>query len=69
MSSFQTRPIIGGDTPSVPYEGPWPNNRMEKDLHNRYAIVPASHAWRVCRTWHETSRVKVPAPGVRRAEG
>jgi len=24
---------------------------------------------RVCRAWHLTSRVKVPIPGIRRAEG
>jgi len=29
----------------------------------------AGYAGRVCRAWHEASRVKVPIPGIRRAEG
>jgi len=29
----------------------------------------AAELVRVCRAWHEASRVKVPIPGIRRAEG
>ena len=35
----------------------------------REAASQADAVKRVCRAWHESSRVKVLAPGIRRAEG
>jgi len=35
----------------------------------RTALRPAVDAERVCQTWHRASGVKVPTPGIRRAEG
>ena len=32
-------------------------------------LSAAPHVKRVCRAWHEASRVPVPTPGGRRAEG
>ena len=35
----------------------------------RLRLLSAPHVKRVCRAWHEFSRVQVPIPGLCRAEG
>jgi SAM-dependent methyltransferase len=44
------------------------NMAVERDCQNA-AHFDSPSPLRVCRAWHETSRVKVPIPGLRRAEG
>ncbi len=59
-----------------PYSETAPNKAIEiapafglRRTSNPLRGLSAAELGRVCRTWHEASRVKVPAPGIGRAEG